>query len=143
MTALAVIDGPALRVFDAVPAGHCVHAELSQRSLPLLRPGEVAVVDEDQTLPIDGELFLIEYSRSTSPTRQIVQLWRRQRGDKFEWWAGAYNRPRSAEEAERARQRTRMVTCVDGPYPDLEEENGWYLPSLLIGRVVGLYRGLK
>jgi hypothetical protein len=132
-----------LELFDSVPPWAVVHAARDDTTAPLIRKGEVAVVDSDgQTgwLPEHDGLFLVEYVTPAHGhfgrerrTRAIVQTRKSNRGDGT-WYAAPYSAPRSSEEAERELRRGRL-TCVDGPYPDAET-----LADKLIGRVVGLYR---
>jgi hypothetical protein len=134
-------------VFDELPAGCIAFPIVNQDSDPLLRPGDVAVIDTNDRRA-DADLFLIEWGRSSpaGPRRVLIELYPK-RGrygvsamEGSKWYAGAYARPRTAEAAVAAiiAGDKKCSTFVDGPY-DLEgERNGDYLPSLLIGRVVGI-----
>jgi hypothetical protein len=132
----------ALAIFSAVPPWAVAHAAADDDAAPLIRRGEVAVVESDGVTgwtPVDGGLFLIEYVAkplSIGPerrTRKIVATRLSRRGDGT-WYAVPYRAPTSRDEA--ARQLARgTVTCADGPYPNAEA-----LAAKLIGRVVGVYR---
>lgn len=130
--------GIALEVFPdlaALPNSYIVHAATDQHNAPLIRRGEVVVVDTGGAFvtggwyPTEGGLFLIEYcsppdacERYARRSRQIVQTFTDGRG---RWWAGSL----------RCGLHRGGLICSDGPYDD-----ELALADKLIGRVVGLYR---
>lgn len=134
-------------VFDELPAGCIAFPIVNQDSDPLLRPGDVAVIDTNDRRP-DADLFLIEWGRGNpiGPRRVLVELYPKRgrygspAAEGSKWYAGAYARPRSHEAALAAiiSGDRKCSTFVDGPYDTEDQPNGWYLPSLLIGRVVGI-----
>lgn len=129
---------PVLELFEdltKVPARYIVHAASDNSNAPLIRHGEIVVVDTGGACvtggwyPTEGGLFLIEYcspplscERYARRSRSIVQTFTDRRG---RWWAGSLRRG----------VQGRAIICADGPYSD---ENA--LADKLIGRVIGLYR---
>lgn len=112
----------ALEIFERIPPRDFDVAAVRDRScLPLIRPGEVVVVDLNQTIPVDGGLFVIEYPRKRMDTDKWVSPSERnvvvtfERGER--WWV---RRPRGV--------------MADGPYPGIYE-----LEQRLLGRVVGIF----
>jgi hypothetical protein len=133
---MTLADGElrALPLFDDVRASQILHPIMDEASAPHLRPGEFAVIDTEDRTPVNGELFLIEW---TGGRRAIVETclrasWPRPDGT-IPWCAGAYNRPRSLEDLDRWRRLGRPLVSVDGPY---SEE---HLASKLVGRLVGVF----
>jgi hypothetical protein len=122
--------GEALRIFDKVPGWAIVHAQRDGSMAPLIREGEVAVVESDGKpglLPQEGNLYLIQHNSPPyhgelygRTTRDIVMP-RFRRGS---WWVGPLSHTNG-----------RTIFMSDGPYP----ENCELLASKLIGRVVGIY----
>lgn len=122
-----------LRIFDSVPRWAIAHAASDDSAAPLIRVGEVAVVEGDGCVgivPEDGGLYLIEYV--TKPhtrygnerrTRDIIRASRDRRGG---WWA----RPHAAQGT-----GALPIICSDGPYRD-----ELALAERILGRVVGIYR---
>ena len=150
MSAVLVPQQPNLRafvVFNELPAGCIAFPIVNEHSDPLLRPGDIAVIDTNDRRA-DHDLFLIEWGRNSpcGPTRYLVELFPvhglfgSPARECMKWKAGAYARPRTAEAAYAAivNGSRKCSTFVDGPYDAEDQENGWYLPSLLIGRVVGI-----
>lgn len=145
--ASALPQQPGLRsfiVYDCLPPGCIAFPVTDNDAAPLLRVGDIAVLDPVEPEPIEHELFVIEWGRSSgNPRRCLVELWQRElenaEGKFFGWFAGAYNRPRTQQEAFRRARAEGVLRCfIDGPYPARGSKNGDYLPSLLIGRVVGI-----
>lgn len=121
--------GEPLRLYDKVPGWAIAHAMRDNSMFPLLREGEVAVVESDGKpglLPREGILFLIQYNSPPyggemygRTTRDIVMP-RLTRG---KWWVGPL-----------CHEMGRQIFMSDGPYSD---EN--HLAGKLIGKVVGIY----
>ena len=135
-TAAPLIPSPAetqpLEIFAEVPAWcSTVHAARDNRNAPLIQAGEIVIVeggDRPGWYPVDGQLFLVEYS--TPPmhgclygvrSREIGQTFINSRGD---WNIGSLRRGEVG----------RVIYCCDGPYRDEQ-----YLASKLIGKVVGIF----
>jgi hypothetical protein len=153
-SALPTPQQPELRafiVYKHLPEGCIAFPITTDDSVPHLRKGDIAVVDTGDREGAERELFVIEYGRTSprGPTRHVVELFTKQHtgsgGREFlGWWAGAYNRPRSREEFLARAPRTGIVSgFVDGPYahrdyPHPGDPQADYLPSLLVGRVVGI-----
>jgi hypothetical protein len=126
--------GISLEVFDRVPIWAIVHAAADNSTAPLIREGEVAVVESDGRtgfIPKDGGLYLIEWvgpptnafgSREWR-TRAIMQA---RKSDKGVWWASPYARTFRGK---------RVFVCSDGPYRD-----EFAMADKLLGPVVGIYR---
>ena len=124
------VPAVALEVLSTVPAWAIVHAAKDNRNAPLIRQGEIVVVEHGGTAgwyPVDGGLFLIEYA--TPPmhgyqyerrSREIVQTYRNRRGD---WYVGSLRRG----------QVGGTIYCADGPYRDEQ-----HLSSKLLGPVIGI-----
>lgn len=130
--ALCVSDLPPepikLEMLAAPPTGTVVHAATDDNNAPLIRKGEIVVVEHTGTAgwyPRDGGLFLIEYvspRRGYAPerrTREIVQTFL---GAKGGWYTGSLRRNSGIG-----------FPFVDGPYRD---ENT--LAEKLLGPVIGI-----
>lgn len=120
-----------LKIFAKPPACTIVHAATDNSNAPLIREGEIVVVDHNGKagwLPRDGGLFLIEYlSPAPSPhydyerrCREIVQTFRDHKG---RWWAGGLRRGVVGNN----------FYCCDGPYRD-----EMHLAGKLLGPVIGI-----
>lgn len=136
---------PGLRpfiVYDCLPAGCIAFPVTDGRAEPLLRPGDIAVVDASDKIPAEGELFVIEWGRPYNPHRRLVEMWTREfhgaDGKPFTgWMVGAYNRPRTYQAAMEEARRTGVLRGgLDGPYRT-DGEQAAYLPSILVGKVIG------
>ena len=117
-----------------LPHSYIVHRATDDRNAPLIKNGEIVVVDLGSVyttggwLPREGGLFLIEYTsdpasyeRYARRSRSIVQTFTDQRG---RWCAGSTRRGIQGRE----------FFVADGPYPDEQ-----MLADKLIGKVVGIY----
>ena len=123
-------EGLRLELFERPHPATTVHAVHDNRHAPLIRAGEIVVVEgngKSGWLPVDGGLFLIEYVSKGQAlydrerrTREVVQTYRNARGD---WYAGPMRRG----------QVGGVIHCSDGPYRDEQ-----VLADQLIGRVVGI-----
>lgn len=130
-------------VYDDAPIGCIAFVVADDETAPLLRPGDVVLIDTRDREPSDRDLFVIQWS---SGRRSIVETFLRQvryeQGsdaeavESFGWCVGAYSRPRSYAEIIAAARRG-SFRPVDGPYA-AEGAMAGYLQSKLIGRVVGL-----
>lgn len=129
----ALIDQPtdtsSFRIFDEFPYHHIAHAIHDDSCQPFLKPGEVAVItDEEGLYPENGGWYLIEFSNGKSfrgrerRVREIVVAYQGKGGD---WYT---RRPNEV-------QRPGVIMCVDGPYSDFN-----YLAEKILGKVVGIYR---
>jgi len=133
-------NGPALRIFDSVPAQHDVIA--TTYDSVIIRKGEVAVYDElavQHEGLVEGAIYAIEYQhpRSHLPREQWATTpGFRMETDRSLIIARADLRVPGAWSAHplRTRRPGRFV-FTDGPY-----EHPAFLADKLIGRVVGLYR---
>lgn len=122
-------DAPAiaLQIMDRPPTRTIVHAADDDSNAPLIRQGEIVVVDHDGTAgwyPVEGGLFLIEYVRPAQGyeperrNRRIVQTFRNGQG---RWYAGPLTRGPAT-----------LALC-DGPYADDDA-----LAARLLGPVIGI-----
>lgn len=124
-----------LQVFGFIPPG-CIGYLVDDDSCdPILREGDFAVIDVINRQPVDGTLSLIQWERGG---REIVETVlrhdvRRHGSTSGTWWTGVYNRPRGRDEVQEAFKAGRVVSCMDGPYGDVE-----HLLEKLIGRVIGV-----
>lgn len=117
---------PTLEMFDSVPPWAFVQAATDDRNAPLIRAGEVVVAEPGAFLPINGELFVIEYvSKPQVPfereqrTRQIVLT----RETPVGWWASLV---RQGDDGT-------SLFVSNGPYPDPA-----ILADKIVGRVIGI-----
>jgi hypothetical protein len=120
-----------LELFSEVPGWAIAHAAQDHRNAPMIRKGEIAVIENHGTcgwLPTEGGLFLIEYVSKplaqyerVRRTHSIVQTIKSKNGD---WYAASIRRGMIGQE----------FYAADGPYQDFND-----LADKLIGRVVGLY----
>lgn len=122
---------PSLEIFETIPAGYLAHAVTDRGCLPMIQPGEVAVVTEQEGLiPEAGGWYLVEYSNGmtyrgrerrlrTICVAHVADL----RGEEV-WWLRS--------PAKRSKGITEMS---DGPYRDFND-----IAEKVLGRVAGLYR---
>ena len=122
-----------LRLFATIPRGFIAHAVTDTECMPLIRPGEVAVVtDQDFLYPEDGGWYLMAFSKGSGwrdlprHGRHINIVNERPRPASQgpgTWW---YAKPPA--------NRPGTFTCSDGPFDDLS-----HLAERIVGRVVGIY----
>ena len=146
MTALARIDAapasarPTLALelivdMAQLPDSFIVHAATSDDNAPLICRGDIVVVNVGGRgvtggwMPVEGELFLIEYEGVRSGGERYIRRYRcivqAFTDDTGRWWVGPLRRGMHGQQ----------LVCSDGPYPD-----ECALADKLIGKVVGLYR---
>lgn len=121
-------------VYSAAPDGCTAMRVLDDGAMPHVRAGDVVVIDPVQRSPIDGELFVIEWSNGN---RQVVEtrsriLRVRPCGstafiDAERWFAEVQAVSRRLDAS-----NPRSERWFDGPYTEAS------LTSKMIGRVVGL-----
>lgn len=120
-----------LEIFDRIPSDHIAYPIEDMSCEPLIRPGELAIVDLTELEPIDGAIYLMRSSRF--PQLKVAQAFVMNlspRPGRSERWAiGPYNRPANA--AAHALE-TGYFPVVDGLLP-ID-----YLRSRIVGRVVGV-----
>jgi len=139
----AAADPPpgALKLFDAVPRGCLVHVAADGSAEPLIRVGEIVIVDpsDRRFVEVPG-LFLICWA-SRGPERYATRRFSfalrevhpgRPPNDDL-WWASPYNRPRSRAAAERDLAMARSIAVSDGPLSAVD------MIDQIVGRVVGIY----
>lgn len=122
-----------LRLFATIPPGFIAHAVTNSECMPLIRPGEVAVVtDQDFLYPEDGGWYLMAFSKGSGwrdiprHGRCINLISERPRPASQgpgTWW---YAKPPA--------NRPGTFACSDGPYDDFN-----HLAERIAGRVVGIY----
>ncbi|MGH6861808.1 MAG: hypothetical protein ACRECY_16275 [Phyllobacterium sp.] len=128
----------ALMMFDKLPAGCISFLVTDDYSLPHIRPGELVVVDTNDTRPRNGELSVIQWQ---SGRRQVCQSristkFREDDGSPT-WSVGSLRHPdiETWLKSERAAGRVPI-------YPGWSE--GWFdsehLQSKLVGAVIGIYQ---
>ena len=125
------VGGVSLELFGQVPSWAVVHAARDNRNAPLIRRGEIAIVESDGAggwIPTDGGIFLIEYVslpqaryERVRRSREIVKTFLDSRG---QWRAGSLRQGIIGN----------TIYVSDGPYDDPNE-----LSAKRIGRVAGLY----
>lgn len=133
------VDNRAVPVFEALPAGCTAFTVADSDCAPLLRPGDVAVVDLTDRALDDGELYLYRFGRGTArPSQRIQQisLGASLRSDpgRERWFVGPYARPRSRDEVLASAAAGMLVVC-DGPFSGAGLA---YLRDGIVGRVVGI-----
>ena len=119
----------ALEIFDRIPPSHIVHAIPNRRCLPLLQPGEVAVITNRPGMIIEhGLWYLVEYHSPPSypqgrmtTCREIVVA---KKHPKRDLWA--FTVP--------AQVPGEAFAMADGYY------EGWQASQRVLGQVVGIYR---
>lgn len=124
-------SGRALKIFDTIESGFIVHAVTDHGCEPMIQPGEVAVItDQEQLYPEPGGWYLIEYSNGKSYRGRerrcrciCVANVTEHRGEEI--WS-----------LKSPAQRTRgVLEMSDGPYRDFND-----IAEKVLGRVVGIYR---
>jgi len=141
---LFAVDNRAVAVFETLPAGCIAFTVADSDCAPLLRPGDVAVVDPADRALDDGELYLYRFGRGTArPSQRIQQISLgaplRSDPDRERWFVGPYDRPRSRDEVLTSAAAGRLVVC-DGPFTGTGLE---FLQGGIVGRVVGILAPLE
>ncbi len=134
----------ALEVFISISARYSLFPVTRTGFEPHLRVGEIAVVDESDVEPLNGELFVIKIRSPFAEhpdgcVRRLAQIWPVEHtgvdGEPFiGWWHGDLCRPRGMAEVEEWFAKGRMITLCDGPMR-LE-----HMRERIVGRVVGVFQ---
>lgn len=131
-------------VYDRMPAGCIASVITNDDTAPLLRPGEVGLIDPSQREPVTDELFLIQWDSGTRSiveaiprTLHLAAVDDRPAHDALVWFVAVYNRPKTPEQVAAWRKAKRIIRTVDGPYAT-EGPHAGYLQSKIVGRVVGI-----
>lgn len=146
MATILAAQQPDLRAFimyDTAPRGWIPHLITDDEAAPILRPGDVVLIDPTQRDPIHRELFVIDYGRGQpGASRNVVEMKCQDHTDgrrEFRgWWSHPYNRPRSRDESRRWIEERRRIRFSDGPIDAGNPDGMLYLRTKLVGRVVGL-----
>lgn len=133
------VENRAVAVFDMLPFGCIAFIVADSECAPMLRPGDVAVIDPRDRQLDDGELYLYEYGRGTPAARQQIQQIAlgaplKSSPERERWFIGPYARPRTSQDLARAAKAGVMVMC-DGPFFGSGLD---YLRAGITGRVVGI-----
>ncbi|GEO99517.1 hypothetical protein [Methylobacterium haplocladii] len=125
--------GPApadLPLLSDNPEGCLEHVVEDATNWPVLRPGDIALVDITKTELMKGALVLLKWN---SGACSILQTnYRDIGGIGPRWWVDPINRPQGPGMMELRQKRSRLLYASDGPYTvDLLQEK-------LIGTVVGI-----
>jgi hypothetical protein len=140
--------GPALRAFEQIPSDCLAYVVQDHSCEPLIRRGEVAIIDVSNHEPEDGALFLSQAGsvRNGNFKLYVVETilkHARVQGDDGQfiqrpvWYLGNHLRPHGAAQIEAWLRAGKPGAFVDGPYAH-DGDKAWYVRSLLIGRVVGI-----
>ena len=137
----------ALFMFDHIPPGHLAFTVSDHSCEPLIRPGEVAIIDTADHEPEDGALFLRKAGsvKSRNLSLSIVETILREANIVVDgeacpqpvWTLANHHRPRSQAEIVSWLRAGKPGCFVDGPFCHYGE-NAWYVRDLLIGKVVGI-----
>jgi hypothetical protein len=125
------VGGISLELFHKVPGWAIVHAARDNSNAPLIRCGEIVVVESDGAagwIPVEDRLFLIEYVSQPQAehepvrrSRNIIKPFKDRLG---RWFASSVRQGMVGN----------TIYVSDGPYQD-----PCALGAKLIGRVAGLY----
>ena len=134
-------DDRSIPIFTQVPPYALVQAVADDHAAPLIRKGEVAVVEDALwTIPEDGGIYLIEWESpltlpshsiveglhpSSTRTRAIVEVIRQEKTGL--WWARPF--------VISTNRRRDIFVSSDGPYADQ-----YTLAYKILGPMIGLYR---
>lgn len=113
----------------------CFAFELRDHSCePLLHRGECLVIDLLDREPVEGELFLVEWSGGR---REVVEFLPRDVAGEPHWYLHSYNRPRSVDEVGEWLKRRWAGAFPDGPYAaDAPPET--HIRRRVVGKVIGI-----
>ncbi len=120
---------PGLRpfiIYDTLPDGMATHFVTDGRNEPMLRSGEVLVIDPSDCDPMHGELFAVQWKSGKLPSVELT-TWL----DRKDCWAIGGIQP--AFVAERA-GATAIPACYVGDYGYRTE----YMREVILGRVIGI-----
>lgn len=136
-----------LKLFDHLPEGHLAVPVNDFCSTPLIRPGDIAVIDLENPWLEDGGLYLRRFIRRDNTSH--CSIWQaRQRSMKFDgadtlcWQFEKHNKPKSFADLDGFMREFRFLPQSDGPY-DLSRPGCEATRANIIGRVVGLISGLE
>lgn len=121
---------PPLRLFASIPPDFSVHAVTDTGCLPLIAPGEVAVVTDQPLLyPETGGWYLVEQGAGTTfygrekRVRSICLVYQKSNiAGRETWWAKSP-----------AQRRRGIIEMSDGPH-ELK-----HITEKILGRVVGIH----
>lgn len=127
---MAPVEMPSLRLFASIPPEFVAHAVTDTGCLPLIAPGEVAVITDQPLLyPESGGWYLVEQGAGTTfygrekRVRSINIVYSKNgRDGEIRWWAKCPGQRRSG-----------IIEMSDGP---LELK---YMTEKVLGRVVGIH----
>lgn len=150
VSVMAGADGnphPAIQVFDRLPEGFLGFKVPDHSCEPLIRQGEIAVIDPADRDPVYGALYLRRTISGNGGARlrvveNVFQMWRPAVLDgepSLEPCSVfvSYNRPRSAQDCPSWSRRFGIIPMADGPF---RLDRPCARPALdsLVGRVVGI-----
>ena len=138
-------QGLALQIFDQIPPGYVAFRIADHGSEPLIKRGEVVIIDNEDNRPEDGALFLCRYTGGSQQSLRINETFTRdvrivedgRTVRQTAWFLGHHCRPRDSSAAESWLIAGRHGAFVDGPYLGYGE-GARALRDILIGRVVGI-----
>ena len=140
----------ALRVFHHIPPGYLAFTVPDHGCEPLIRCGEVAIIDISDNAPEDGALFLRKAGNSQTgyATYRIEELIPHmcrttidgELGLHPAWYLGAHHRPKGRDEIVAWLRAGKPGIFVDGPYLQ-HPDSARMVRGMLVGRVVGVLAG--
>lgn len=135
---------PALMVYDHLPDGFLAFMLPDHSCDPLVRHGEIAIVDVHDRTPEAGAIYLRRIVSSDGRARVFlheIAIIARRPGpdgeDRDRWALVAHNRPRSADDWSAWSAQFGPVPLADGLYDPYGDPRAYPWDSL-VGRVVGI-----
>lgn len=146
ITSVAGVGEPhqAMQLFDHLPDGFIAFAVPDHSCDPLIRRGEIAIVDIHDRMPEAGSIYLRRIVSSDGRARiclHEIALLARNPGpdgeDRDRWVLVAHNRPKSVEDWSAWSAQFGPVPLADGLYDPSGNLRGYPWDSL-VGRVAGI-----
>lgn len=122
-------------VYGETPANCVAYEVIDDSCEPHIHRGEFVAIDESDTDPVAGELFLIRWE--SSGKQAVVELALRDGHHGPVWWVHSYNRPKTLEERYAWFDAGRTGGWSDGPYA-AEGAGADYFRRKLQGKVIGI-----
>lgn len=133
-----------LQMFDRVPHGSLAFAVPDHSCAPLVRRGEIAIVDIHDRTPEAGGIYLRRCVSCDGRARiflheiAVLALRPGAKGeDRTRWFMASHNRPRPGDDWAAWSAQFGPVPMADGPYDPHGDLRGYPWDSL-VGRLVGV-----
>jgi hypothetical protein len=122
-----------------VPKGCITFAVTDDRAEPFVFPGETALIDTADRVPATAAVFLFRWSDGKLSLGETnLRMTPLESGKTLCWFVDPPNRPRGRAEWAASSEAGRVLWSSDGPFAADDAPGADYLPSKIVGRLVGI-----